>query len=111
MYISGARRTEKKKTLQSIEDWLEALGMEVAIEPLSRTNLARATQLFNKTNQMNLTTRRLGEEELWKWSMDGENQFYVFRVSDKFGDYGLTGILGLTSQNGTAKITDYLLSC
>ena len=85
--------------------------MEIEIEELSRANLARATQLFNKTNQMNLATRRLAEEELWKWSMVAENQFYVFRVCDKFGDYGLTGILGLTSQNGEMKITDYLLSC
>ena len=111
MYLADVKRTETKHSFQSIEDWLQSLGMEVEIEQLSRANLGRATQLFNKTNQMNLSTRRLGEEELWKWSITGENQLYVFRVCDKFGDYGLTGILGLSLQNGAMKITDYLLSC
>jgi len=111
MYIADARRTQTRHSFQSIEEWLHSLEMEVSIEQLSRANLARATQLFNKTNQMNLSTRRLGEEELWKWSTAAGNHFYVFRVSDKFGDYGLAGILGLASQNGAMRITDYLLSC
>jgi len=111
MYIADARRTQTRHSFQSIEEWLQSLQMEVSIEQLSRANLARATQLFNKTNQMNLSTRRLGEEELWKWSMTVGNHFYIFRVSDKFGDYGLAAILGLTSQNGAIHITDYLLSC
>jgi len=111
MYIADVERTGTRHSFQSIEDWLHSLGMEIEIEELSQANLGRATQLFNKTNQMNLSTRRLAEEELWKWSLATENQFYVFRVCDKFGDYGLTGILGLTSQNGEMKITDYLLSC
>jgi FkbH-like protein len=85
--------------------------MQVSIEQLSPANLPRAAQLFNKTNQMNLTTRRLAEADLWKWAVADENQLWVFRVSDKFGDYGLTGILGLMRNAEQMKITDYLLSC
>ena len=33
------------------------------------------------------------------------------RVSDKFGDYGLTGIVGLARHGTCATITDFLLSC
>jgi FkbH-like protein len=85
--------------------------MEVFVETLSRSNLARAAQLFNKTNQMNLATRRLNETELLNWSEAAGNEIRVFRVSDKFGDYGLTGIVGLELNVGPALIRDYLLSC
>jgi FkbH-like protein len=111
MYVADLTRTETRRDFQSIEDWLQSLQIEVSVEELSRSNLARAAQLFNKTNQMNLRTRRLGEAELSNWSSAAGHQLYVFRVSDKFGDYGLTGILGLAAHEGHLEVTDYLLSC
>jgi FkbH-like protein len=111
MYIANAQRTETKKSFQSVAEWLESLQMEVTVEELSSSNLPRAAQLFNKTNQMNLTTRRLPEGDLWRWSAAASNRVYVFRVSDRFGDYGLTGILGLSANGKYMQITDYLLSC
>jgi FkbH-like protein len=111
MYIADIQRTDTKKSFQSLGDWLQSLQMEVSVEELSAANLPRAAQLFNKTNQMNLTTRRLSETDLWKWSMAAGNHLYVFRVSDRFGDYGLTGILGFAADGDQFKITDYLLSC
>ena len=38
----------------SLDEWLRDLEMVVRVEPLHAGNLARATQLLNKTNQMNL---------------------------------------------------------
>ena len=40
------------------------LGTRVRFEPLGAANVARAAQLLNKTNQINLRTRRLSEAEL-----------------------------------------------
>jgi len=111
MYVADAQRTDTKKSFQSVADWLESLQMTVAVEELSPANLPRAAQLFNKTNQMNLATRRLAEADLWKWSAADGNRLYVFRVADRFGDYGLTGLLGITKNGQHIKITDYLLSC
>ncbi|HLH32926.1 MAG TPA: HAD-IIIC family phosphatase [Terriglobia bacterium] len=111
MYVADRERSKTKQAFQSVEDWLKSLDMEVSIEALSKANVARAAQLFNKTNQMNLATRRLNEKELLDWAAEDQHEIYVFRVSDKFGDYGLTGLLGLKVDDGRALITDYLLSC
>jgi FkbH-like protein len=111
MYVVDRERSQTKQRFQSVQDWLESLEMEVSVESLSRSNLARAAQLFNKTNQMNLATRRLSETELLNWAEAAGNDLRVFRVSDKFGDYGLTGIVGLELNGGHALIRDYLLSC
>src|SRR5262249_19068840 len=111
MYVADAQRTETKKSFQSVEDWLQSLQMKVTVEHPSPANLPRAAQLFNKTNQMNLTTRRLAEADLWKWSVAAGNRLFLFRVSDRFGDYGLTGMLGLSANGHAMNITDYVLSC
>jgi FkbH-like protein len=111
MYVVDRERSHARQHFQSVQDWLESLEMEVFVETLSRSNLARAAQLFNKTNQMNLASRRLSETELLNWSEAAGNELRVFRVSDKFGDYGLTGIIGLELNGGNALIRDYLLSC
>jgi len=68
-------------------------------------------QLLNKTNQMNLSTRRLSAQELQNWLQPDNRKLWAFRVSDRFGDSGLTGILSLEIKSGVARIVDFVLSC
>ena len=44
--------------MSSLDAWLQTLSLVVEVEELSTLNLPRAVQLLNKTNQMNLQTRR-----------------------------------------------------
>ena len=114
MYISERSRRMAQTRVSSLDQWLESLQMEVVAEPLDEANLDRATQLLNKTNQMNLSTRRLTKEDLWNWSRENGNSMLVFRVSDKFGDYGLVGIASFRLEAGSqtdAWIVDFILSC
>ncbi|GAK44770.1 FkbH like protein [Tepidicaulis marinus] len=109
-----ARNQDAVKTagqMESREDWLRSLEMQVTASPLNGTDMQRAVQLLNKTNQMNLTTRRLSEEELKAWLNEPGREFWTFRVADKFGDTGLTGLLGLEVLAETALITDFVMSC
>ena len=71
------------------------LSVVCGIGVLWLANLARATQLLNKTNQMNLTTRRLTEEELLKWWLDAGRRCSTVRVADRFSDVGLTGLFSV----------------
>jgi FkbH-like protein len=83
----------------------------VKIEELDETNLPRTAQLLNKTNQMNLSTRRMTESELLSWLRQGKNRLWTFRVSDKFGDSGLAGIISIEIGDKMARIVDFILSC
>jgi FkbH-like protein len=60
---------------------------------------------------MNLSTRRLGEPELSAWAAAPGHELWTLSVSDKFGDAGLTGILGIELDGEVLRITDYILSC
>ena len=111
MYAAERRRTELKTQLSSLDEWLLGLGIRVSIVPLGAANVSRTAQLLNKTNQMNLRTRRLSDAEQLDWSRSPAREVWAVSVSDRFGDAGLTGILGLEFSPDTATIIDYVLSC
>ncbi|MGH7557116.1 MAG: HAD-IIIC family phosphatase [Gemmatimonadota bacterium] len=111
MYVVERNRREARSTVGTVDEWLETLGTVVTVEPLGPGNLPRAAQLLNKTNQMNLSTRRMSEIELGDWAAAAERAVWTFRVSDRFGDLGLTGILGLEEEDGRGRVVDFVLSC
>lgn len=114
MYATERERTSLRTRVSSHEDWLATLGITVRFEPLGPTNVARATQLLNKTNQMNLRTRRLAESEFLAWVRDsdeGPRETWTVTVSDRFGAAGLTGLLSLARKADDVHLVDYVLSC
>ena len=111
MYLSENKRRKLKENIPSLEEWLRHLAICVKVEKLDTANLQRATQLLNKTNQMNLSTRRLSEAELMAWAQEDHHRLWTLRVSDKFGDAGLTGIVSLEIKDHSAQIVDFILSC
>ena len=111
MYVEERSRAAARGSAQSFDQWLENLGIVLDIEPLSDTNRSRLVQLLNKTNQMNLTTRRVTEGELREIARSTDRVFYGIRARDKFGDSGLVGILGLEQEGQHGRITDFVLSC
>lgn len=96
---------------QSHTEWLGGLRTAVVVETLSTANLSRVTQLFNKTNQLNLQTRRLSADEIQSWLAPPNRRLWAVRVRDKFGDLGLTGVISLELQGDVAWVTDLILSC
>jgi FkbH-like protein len=111
MYAAERSRKSSLSGAGSLQAWLESLDINVSVEPLTAANLDRAAQLFNKTNQMNLATRRLSKTELMEWASAREHALLTFRVADRFGDSGLTGLVGLAYDGTRARLTDFLISC
>jgi FkbH-like protein len=111
LYATERRRTELLETVSSLDEWIRDLEIVVRAEPLHAGNLPRATQLLNKTNQMNLSTRRMTESELSCWAADAQHETWCVNVSDRLGDAGLTGIVSVAVDGDVATLVDYLLSC
>jgi len=111
-YVTERKRKASLSSMGSVEAWLPTLETRVSVERVDDTNLERVTQLLNKTNQMNLATRRLTKAELFEWNQPDHHVLLAFRVTDKYGDYGLVGIGGLDLSGGeNASVTDFILSC
>jgi FkbH-like protein len=111
LYAAERHREDLRTRVGSVQEWLHSLGTKVTVEELNAGNLPRTAQLLNKTNQMNLATRRLTDRELLAWVGAGRRRLWTFRVADKYGDAGLTGILGAEAADDSLAITDFVLSC
>ncbi len=111
MYVSERRRSDLRAQVESMDDWLRTLDLQVTVEPLTKVNLGRLIQLLNKTNQMNLSTRRMTEQGLTAWADTENHRVWAVHVTDRFGDSGLTGVLSLETDGSRARIVDFVLSC
>lgn len=111
MYATERQRIALKTTATTLDEWLASLGLVVRFERVGKGNVSRAAQLLNKTNQMNLRTRRLSESELLDWANAATHEAWAVYVSDRFGDAGLTGLFGISREGDGASLEDYLLSC
>lgn len=111
LYVSEARSEAECRNYASLEEYLISLEMKLAIRRFDNAHLPRITQLFQRTNQFNLTTHRYNEDQC-KRIMDDYNYMPLYvQLSDRFGDHGLIGIVIMQCKADTAIITDWLMSC
>ena len=105
-YKANTLRRQQQTAFTNMEDYLQSLEMKLRIEKVSDATLQRVAQLTQKTNQFNLTTRRYTEADIRQMLEEGAD-VWTLTVADKFGDYGLTGVLIIKNNN----IDTFLLSC
>ena len=91
--------------------YLRSLEMTAEMDSIGPSNLPRVTQLINKSNQFNLTTRRRSEAEVTAVMHDPNFIGYSVRLKDRFGDHGLISIVIGEKAGDTMKIDTWLMSC
>lgn len=112
MYQAESERTRLKESMTDMDSYYRTLEMELEIRFADDFSIPRIAQLTQKTNQFNLTTLRYSEAEIKTLSEAKDADVFSIKVRDRFGDSGLVGV-GITkySQDGTALIDSFLLSC
>jgi len=110
-YQSNAKRRAEQVTAASLDDYLRSLEVKVDIRLAPRDSLGRVVQLFNKTNQFNLTTKRYQAEDVSRFMESEEYRVYDLRVADRFGDHGLVGTAVVRTQGEEWRIDSLLMSC
>jgi FkbH-like protein len=111
MYFANKKRRELVETATDLTDYLKMLDISVFIEKACKENIPRISQLTQKTNQFNTTTRRYTEEAIINFVQSNKFLVVSIRVSDKFGDNGLTGLSIVEKGNDVWRIDSFLLSC
>jgi FkbH-like protein len=112
-YATNAAREALRGVSQSVDDFLRGLEMSVTYGPIEPVDLARATQLINKTNQFNTTTRRYSADEVARLAAASENLTFQFRLADRFGDNGLVSVMILRPADdpGVLEVDTWVMSC
>ena len=111
LYAEQRSREELRTTTTSLDDYLRALGTTVEIAAMGPDDIERVSQLTQKTNQCNVTTRRYTVAEVERMADRPGREVLVVRAADRFGDHGVIGV-GITDHSGeVAEIDTLLLSC
>ena len=92
-YAANAQRKELLAATTDMDGFLRSLEMRLEARRPRPGDLARVTQLINKSNQFNLTTRRYSAEEVERAVGDPAVVVRGFRLVDRFGDNGLIAVL------------------
>jgi FkbH-like protein len=109
VYQQNRLRDELRAQTPTLEEFLAGLVLRVSIEPVAPAHWTRVAQLTQRTNQFNFTTRRMTEQELAGHL--SSSQGCVVRVSDRFGDYGLVGVVLYQVCGDRLSVDNALLSC
>ena len=116
MYQSNARRVALQRQAGDVDAYLASLSMEIGFAPFDRTGRARISQLINKSNQFNLTTRRYSEAEVALAEDDPAVFTLQVRLTDAFGDNGMISVVICRPGAGAGAtrswvIDTWLMSC
>lgn len=111
MYRQNAQRAAAQQNFGDYSEYLRSLEMRCEAGAFDAEHAERITQLINKTNQFNLTTRRYSAAEVETLMRDPGYITLYGRLIDKFGDNGIvTAIIG--RKNGTVlDIELWIMSC
>ncbi len=114
MYMANKQRLELEESFADYSEYLKSLEMEAEIKPFEKMYMPRISQLTNKSNQFNLTTKRYSQDDIEAAAADTDNITLYGRLKDKFGDNGIVS-LAIGNVRGQAKeelhIVLWLMSC
>jgi FkbH-like protein len=106
----GARAAQV--TMSNLTEYLSSLQQELVVEPVSEGSISRIAQMHERTNQFNLTTRRLSQGDLASMMAEPERHLLLQgRVSDRFGDHGVVICATASIAGRRARLISFLMSC
>ncbi len=111
MYKTQIKRAKEEENITDIEEYLKGLGLNITyfIDDISQAD--RISQMTQKTNQFNLTTKRYTKIDIETFINNKNMSVISISVNDKFGDSGIVGLSILEFKNDLAIIDTFLMSC
>jgi len=110
-YKKNAERLNSSLQFVDYANYLQSLLMVADIQPFSSIYIDRITQLINKTNQFNLTTKRYTLADI---ELIVQSSAYIAlygRLEDRYGDNGLVSVIIGKIQGHECHIELWLMSC
>jgi len=109
MYQQNRQRDQLHARSGNLNEFLAGLELNVKIEAMADEQLSRVAQLTQRTNQFNCTSLRRTDADIRQLLAPAE--ILTVSVSDRFGDYGLTGVVIFAAKEISLDVETFLLSC
>lgn len=111
-YRIEAERVQEKKKSKSLDDFLANLDMTAKVDsPFQHKDFPRISELFQRSNQFNLTTIRYSEGDVAEISTDSRRLSFSFRLKDKFGEHGIVSLVVARLESSDMIIEAWVMSC
>jgi FkbH-like protein len=93
------------------EKLFTSLRIRVELFPARQKDLARATELINRTNQFNTGGSRVTPQQVVEWNNSPEHFILVAEAADRFGGMGIISVLVAELAGNVLTIPVWVLSC
>lgn len=110
-YQHQSERESLRATAEDLASFIESLDVRCTIQEMSEEQVARVSQLSLRTNQFNSTTIRRSEAEVREIAAHIDRNIWTVTVSDRFGDYGLVGVVTFLEIGRSLTVDAFMLSC
>ncbi len=111
MYKANAERAAQQAAFGDYTEYLKSLEMTAVIDDFLPIYLQRITQLTNKSNQFNVTTKRYTPTEMEETFASSDYIRLYGKLVDKFGDNGVVSVV-IGHKNGEVLDMDlWIMSC
>lgn len=111
MYRQNAARSRAELSFADYGEYLRSLAMHAQIKSFSPMYYARIAQLTNKSNQFNLTTKRLTQDEIAAMAQDQSYLTLYGKLADQFGDNGVVSVVIGKIREQCLDLVLWLMSC
>jgi FkbH-like protein/FkbM family methyltransferase len=107
----NVQREKYREQVSTLADFIDGLQLQVEILEPGPELVGRISQLTLRTNQFNFTTVRRSENDIIRYLEIEHGRGLAVKVRDRFGDYGLVGILLYQADGEGLHVDTFLLSC
>jgi len=110
-YQENAKREQQHSQASSLGEYIASLELKIDIAVPDESMIARLAQLSQRTNQFNNTATRYTEADLVSLINDEAGYCRYTNVSDRFGDYGIVGLVTGSFASDRLAVEAFLMSC
>lgn len=111
-YQVEAERVKERKASGNLNEFLANLEMTSTISsPFQTADFPRISELFQRSNQFNLTTIRYSESDVRHLTEAEDHLTFSFRLQDKFGEHGIISLVVAEIQPPELVIQAWVMSC
>jgi amino acid adenylation domain-containing protein/FkbH-like protein len=112
LYREERQRREVRGRSGSLQEFIDGLELRINLRMAEPRDIERASQITERTTQFNTTGLRLHSGEVNDLLTSPDHDCVVVEVSDRFGDYGSSGLLVVDrSSDQVWRVTLFALSC
>ncbi len=109
--LENAQREKYREQASTLKDFIDGLQLDVQLSVPTADQIGRVSQLTLRTNQFNFTTVRHSESDIINLLENQHGHCLAVKVSDRFGDYGMSGLMIYSEDGDGYDVDTYLLSC